>query len=217
MRDSVSACITTASRMARPQGRHQRVRIRTTARELVNSSTGSCPTAHGQARIRSRLDVSVGNTCAHFFANRTKRSIRSRPSGVRVTGQMSQMRVSETARKRARVKAAVASAAVVNTTMIRDADAAASPKLTALGMQQNCTSSVPGPATTSTYMVKVSVVFLPRHRSRSETMTICMSLARLMILCTGSLDRSGTHTRPSSSRAADSTSPDSSASNRRIQ
>jgi hypothetical protein len=41
-------------------------------------------------------------------------------------------RLSEAARKRAKVKAAVASAAVVNTTMIRAADAAESPKLTAL-------------------------------------------------------------------------------------
>src|ERR1039458_5511232 len=81
---------------------------------LVNSSIG--------------LSVSAGNACAHFFANRRTRSIPRRPSSVRVTGQTSQMRVSETGRKRARVKAAVASAAVVNTTMIRAAHAAESPK-----------------------------------------------------------------------------------------
>jgi hypothetical protein len=81
---------------------------------LVNSSIG--------------LSVSAGNACAHFFANRRTRSIPRRPSSVRVTGQTSQMRVSETGRKRARVKAAVASAAVVNNTMIRAAHAAESPK-----------------------------------------------------------------------------------------
>lgn len=117
---------------------------------LVNSSTG--------------LSVSAGNACVHLFANRRKRSVRSRPSSVRVTGQTSQMRVSETARNRARVKAAVASAAVMSTTMIRAADAAESPKLTTPGMQQNCTSSIPCLAMTSTYIVKISVVFLARHR-----------------------------------------------------
>ena len=81
---------------------------------LVNSSIG--------------LSVSAGNACAHFFANRRTRSIPRRPSSVRVTGQTSQMRVSETGKKRARVKAVIASAAVVNTTTTRAAHAAESPK-----------------------------------------------------------------------------------------
>jgi hypothetical protein len=43
--------------------------------------------------------------------------------------------------------------------MIRAADAAGSPKLTALGMQLNYTSSIPGLAMTSTCIVQVSIVF----------------------------------------------------------
>ena len=43
--------------------------------------------------------------------------------------------------------------------MIRAADAAVSPNLTALGMQETCDSPIPGLATTSTYIVEVSSVF----------------------------------------------------------
>ena len=43
--------------------------------------------------------------------------------------------------------------------MIRAADAAGFPKLTALGMQETCDSPIPGLATTSTYIVQVSIVF----------------------------------------------------------
>ena len=43
--------------------------------------------------------------------------------------------------------------------MIRAADAAGSPKLTALGMQDPRASPIPGLATTSTYIVEVSSVF----------------------------------------------------------
>ena len=64
------------------------------------------------------------------------------------------------------MKAAVASAAVVNTTMIRAAHAAESPN--AQGSPRSAcskaASSIACLETTLTYIVKVAVVFLPRHR-----------------------------------------------------
>ena len=77
------------------------------------------------------------------------------------------MRVSETGRKRASVKAAVASAAVVehhDDPRCARRGISQGTRLTALGMQQNSTSSIACLETTLTYIVKVAVVFLARHR-----------------------------------------------------
>jgi hypothetical protein len=65
------------------------------------------------------------------------------------------------------VKAAVASAAVVehhDDPRCARRGISQGTRLTALGMQQNSTSSIACLETTLTYIVKVAVVFLARHR-----------------------------------------------------
>ena len=97
------------------------------------------------------------------------------------------------------MKAADTSAAVVNTTMIRAAYAAESPN--AQGSPRSaCSKAALLQLLVWKRLLRTSLrSLLCSYRgtgARSETMTTCMSLAWLMILCTGSLDSSGTHMRP---------------------
>ena len=113
------------------------------------------------------LSVSAGNACAHFFANR-RTALDPKASKQRARNGTNEPNASirnrEEACERESRRCFRRCREHHDDPRCARRGISQGPRLTTLGMQQSSTSSIACLETTLTYIVKVAVVFLARHR-----------------------------------------------------
>ena len=167
-----------------PQGRHQRVRIITTERVSVSCSTGSNNVPQGRTRNRSRLRMDFGSVSSQSMANRMKRASLRRPKIERVTGHTSHRGIGAGAKCSPNGNPGLVSPAVVKTTMTLGVAPSTCHVVGRDGTQETCIDRIPGLGNSSRNISNHPrrICFYSVGLSRSDTMTICISFARSIIL-----------------------------------